>query len=347
MLTTKTMEHHDSGSRKNRRLALLLVLSPAAALLIVTCSVLYGAKDIAPNDVWNALIHYDSGSVDHQIILHSRIPRAAGALLVGLMLAMSGAVMQGVTRNDLASPSLLGVSDGSVFAVTLCMILVPNVGGSGLILVSMAGSALGVALVFGMAALIPRGSSPVTLAILGIITGMFLNGVSDALAMYYHIPQKISFWYNARLYQMELGELGMVWPYALAGIILVLLLSRYISVLALGEEVSAALGQRVRLIKGISMLAVALLTGIAVAIAGKIAFVGLIIPHVARMIIGNDYRRVIPLSGALGALFLGLCDILSRFMNYPFEMPIGVVLAIFGVPFFLYLIRRRKKEVAS
>lgn len=347
MLTTKTMEHHDSGSRKNRRLALLLILSPAAALLIVICSVLYGAKDIAPNDVWNALIHYDSGNVDHQIILHSRIPRAVGALLVGLMLAMSGAVMQGVTRNDLASPSLLGVSDGSVFAVTLCMIFVPNVGGSGLILVSMAGSALGVALVFGMAALIPRGSSPVTLAILGIITGMFLNGVSDALAMYYHIPQKISFWYNARLYQMELGELGMVWPYALAGVILVLLLSRYISVLALGEEVSAALGQRVRLIKGISMLAVALLTGIAVAIAGKIAFVGLIIPHIARMIIGNDYRRVIPLSGALGALFLGLCDVLSRFMNYPFEMPIGVVLAIFGVPFFLYLIRRRKKEVAS
>lgn len=328
----------------NRLLGVVLAISPVVVLSLVVCSVLYGSQNLSATDVWNALIHYDSSDLKHQIILHSRLPRALGALLVGLLLAVSGAIMQGITRNDLASPSLLGVSDGSVFAVTLCMVFAPSVTGTGLLLVSMAGSALGAALVFGMAALIPKGSSPVTLAILGIITGMFLNGVSDAIALYNHIPQKISFWYNARLYQIVPEQLQLVWPYVAAGLLLALLLSRFISVLALGEEISAALGQRAGLIKAGGMLAVALLTGIAVAIAGKIAFVGLIIPHVARMLIGSDYRRIIPLSGVLGAVFLGLCDMLSRYMNAPFETPIGVVMALFGVPFFLYLIRRKKGE---
>lgn len=346
MTTTNSSMLPAAGSSKNRLLIIILAGFPAAAVLLVACSVLYGANGISLMDMRDALLHYDSGNLNHQIIIHARLPRALGALLVGMLLAVSGAIMQGITRNDLASPSLLGVSDGSVFAVTMCMVYAPTVSGTGLLLVSMLGSAFGAAIVFGMAYLIPNGRSRVTLAILGIITGMFLNGISDALAMYYHIPQKISFWYNARLYQMELGQLGLVWPYAIAGLVLALFLSRFISVLALGDEVSASLGQKVWLIQGGAMVAVALMTGIAVAIAGKIAFVGLIIPHIARLLTGSDYRRIIPLSAVLGGMFLGACDLLSRWMNHPFETPIGVVLALFGVPFFLYLIRRRKGEAS-
>ncbi|QGG54332.1 iron ABC transporter permease [Paenibacillus sp. FSL W8-1187] len=321
--------------------AAILLMAPAAALLLVVFSALYGAKSIGAADVWAAVTRFDPGNVDHQIIRHSRLPRGLGALLVGAFLAVSGALMQGITRNPLASPSLLGVADGSVLAVTMAMVFLPDLSGTGLVFVSMAGSALGAAIVFGIASLVPGGSSPVKLAILGALAGMFLGGVADALAMYFRIPQKISFWYNARLHQMDPELVQLALPFAVVGLALALLLARPVSALALGEETGASLGQNVRRVKLLSMLAVVLLTGTAVAIAGKIAFIGLIIPHIARFIGGSDYRWIIPLSAVLGALFLTFCDLLSRFMNAPFETPIGIVTALFGVPFFLYLIRRK------
>ncbi|AIQ63847.1 ferrichrome ABC transporter permease [Paenibacillus stellifer] len=329
------------GIRSNRLPAAIFAIAPAAAVLTVVLSIIYGAADISAAEVWQAVFAFDQGNINHQIIIHSRLPRACGALLIGACLAVSGAVMQGITRNDLASPSLLGVSDGSVFAVTFCMIYFPQISGGSLVLVSMIGSLLGALLVFGLARLIPGAESPVTLAILGTLIGMFLNGVSDAAAMYYHIPQRISFWYNARLNQIDPTLLLLCLPFALAGLVLVLMQAKSVSALSLGEEISSGLGQRVRLVKGLAMISVALLTGISVALAGKIAFIGLIIPHIAKKLGGADYRMAIPLSGVLGGLFLAVCDLISRLINHPFETPVGVVTAMFGVPFFLYLIRRK------
>lgn len=325
----------------NKLPSVIFWTAPVVTIGIIVISVLYGAKNISYLDVWNAIFHFDAGNVDHQIIRHSRLPRAIGALLIGSFLAMSGAVMQGITRNDLASPSLLGVLDGSVFAITLCMIFAPSIHGSSLILVSMLGSALGMLLVFGMSSLIPGAQSPIVLAILGTLTGMFLNGLADAIAMYFHVSQRISYWYNARLYQIDPELIQLSIPFAIVGFVMMLILARSISALSLGEDISTGLGQRVKLIKLSAFIAVALLSGISVALAGKIAFIGLIVPHIAKMIGGTDYRRIIPLSGVLGGLFLACCDILSRFVNYPFETPIGVITALFGVPFFLYLIRRK------
>ncbi|WP_058301990.1 FecCD family ABC transporter permease [Gorillibacterium timonense] len=325
----------------NRLPVVLLAMAPVIALLLAVMSVLYGAKSIQASDVWQAIAHFDPGNVDHQVIRHSRLPRALGALLLGACLAVSGAVMQGITRNDLASPSLLGVLDGSVFAVTVCMVYFPHISGLGLIGASLIGSALGTLLVFGLLWLIPGSGSPVTLAILGTLTGMFLNGVADALSLYYHIPQKISYWYNSRLYQMDPELIRLALPFAVMGLILVLFLSKRISILSLGEEQALGLGVRVGPVKVLAMLGVTLLSGITVALAGKIAFIGLIVPHIARKLTGSDYRWIIPISAVLGGLFLAFCDILARFVNAPFETPIGVVTALFGVPFFLYLIRRK------
>ncbi|MEO3947820.1 iron ABC transporter permease [Gorillibacterium sp. CAU 1737] len=325
----------------NRLPALILGLTPAVALLLVAASVLYGAKSIQPADVWQAIVHFDPSNVDHQVIRHSRLPRAFGALLLGACLALSGAVMQSITRNDLASPSLMGVLDGSVFAVTVAMIFFPTSGGLGLIGFSLVGSALGAILVFGLLRLIPGKGDPVTLAILGTLTGMFLNGTADALALYYHIPQKISYWYNARLYQLDPTLIKLSLPFAIVGLIIVLLLSRSITLLSLGEEQAEGLGVRTGLVKVLAMIGVTLLSGITVAIAGKIAFIGLIVPHMARKLSTRNSRLVLPLSAVLGGLFLAFCDIFSRFLNAPFETPIGVVTALFGVPFFLYLIKRK------
>ncbi|MEK5479229.1 iron ABC transporter permease [Paenibacillus sp. FSL R5-0407] len=324
--------------------AFILAMAPAVALLLIMVSIRYGAKNMTFDTVWNAVFSFDQNSLDHQIVMTSRLPRAVGAMLIGAFLAISGALMQGITRNYLASPSIMGVSDGSVFAVTLFMVLMPNAHPDLYILSSLLGSAAGAAIVFGLAWAIPQGMSPVRLAILGTVIGSFLSGTASAVAAYFQLSQKVSFWYNARLHQLDPELIKLSIPFAIAGLLLSLTLTKSVSALSLGEETAAGLGMRIWLVKGLAMLAVVILTGVSVALAGKVAFVGLIIPHIARFVSGSDYRWVIPVSGVLGGLFLTASDIIARFLNYPFETPVGVVTALFGVPLFLYLIRTKGGE---
>lgn len=321
--------------------AWILGSAPFFIVFTIILSILYGAKNIDLSTITDAVFHFDPGNVNHQIIMHSRLPRVVGALLIGAFLAISGALMQGMTRNYLASPSIMGVSDGSAFAITICMIVMPNSSSLEMIFYSFIGSALSVVIVFGLAALIPGGLSPVRMAILGTIIGTFLSSVSAALATYFKVSQNISFWYNARLHQMDPGLIKLSIPFAIVGIVTAICISKSITVLSLGEDIAVGLGQKTKLIKLVATFSVVILTGIAVALAGKIGFVGLIVPHIARFLTGVDYKWIIPCSGVIGGIFLALSDVLSRFLNYPFETPIGVVTAIIGVPFFLYLIRTR------
>ncbi|SDC90332.1 iron complex transport system permease protein [Paenibacillus sp. UNCCL117] len=321
--------------------ALMIWTSPLWIALTILLSILYGAKDIDADTIWAALFQFDPGDVNHQIVRVSRLPRVIGALLIGAFLAISGALMQGMTRNYLASPSIMGVSDGAAFAITLCLVFLPGSTTMEKIAFSLIGSAVGVALVFGMASLMPRGMTPVRMAIIGTIIGTFLNSASAALAGYFQVSQSFSFWFNARLHQMDPELIRFSIPFAIVGILIALWISNSITVLSLGDDVAKGLGQRTVLVKAAAMGAVVILTGIAVAIAGKIAFVGLIIPHITRFLVGLEYKRIIPCAAILGGVFLALSDVLSRFLNYPFETPIGVVTAVFGVPFFLYLIHKK------
>lgn len=324
-----------------RTAALLLAVSPAAVCLALLASVAFGAKSIDWQTVWDSFIRFDPGNVDHQIVRHSRLPRAVGALLVGACLAVAGAVMQGMTRNDLASPSLLGVTDGAVLAVTVCMIAKPGAPSSEVMLWAVAGAAFGAWMVYATAAAVPNGLSPVRMTLIGAMMGAWMTAVSTALSTYFQVSQNISFWFNARLHQMQPDfVIPAVLP-ALVGLVCATAIARSVTAFALGEDVAVGLGQRVVVVKAAAFFTVAVTTGVAVALAGQIGFVGLIIPHVARMLVGVDYRRVVPCSAVLGALFLTAADVLARFINYPFETPVGVVLSAVGVPFFLYLIRRK------
>ncbi|MGG3519660.1 iron ABC transporter permease [Bacillus pseudomycoides] len=323
---------------------IILCLAPIFILFTVMLSILYGAKNIDFETAWNALFHFDSGNVNHNIIITSRLPRVVAALLVGAFLAISGALMQGMTRNYLASPSIMGVTDGSAFVITMCMVFLPGISSVGMILCSMLGSALGAGIVFGFGSLIRNGLSPVRLAIIGTVIGTFLSSISAAIASYFQVSQNISFWYNTRLDQVDPNVLKLTIPFGIVGIILSLLISKSITILSLGEEVSINLGQRTKLVKATAILSVVFLTGTAVALVGKIGFVGLIIPHITRFLIGVDYKWIVPCAGVIGGIFLALCDVLSRFVNYPFETPIGVVTSLIGIPFFLYLIRTRGGE---
>ncbi len=179
------------------------------------------------------------------------------------------------------------------------------------------------------------------MAIIGTIIGTFLSSVATALATYFQTSQNISFWYNARLHQLEPTLLKVVLPFACIGLFLAIAISKQMTVLSLGTDVAKGLGQRDRLIKLLAGLAVVILTGCSVSLAGNIGFVGLIIPHISRFLVGVDFKWTIPFAGLLGSVFLAFADIGSRFLNYPFETPISVVTATIGVPFFLYLIKSR------
>ena len=286
-------------------------------------------------------MNFDKSDPDHQIIRSNRIPRAIAVLCVGAFLAVAGAIMQGITRNYLASPSLLGVNDGSAFVITLAVVFIPGLANYQMILLSIAGSAMGAALVFGFGSLIRNGLSPVRLAIIGTVIGTFLSSLATAIAMYFQVSQTIAAWYNTKIHTVNMDMLLMSIPFGAVGLVLSLICARAITITSLGEDIATGLGQKTKAIRYLSMFAVVLLTGTSVALVGKIAFVGLVIPHIVRFIVGIDYRNIIPCSILIGALFLSLCDLVSRYLNFPFETPIGVVTAFIGIPFFLYLIRSR------
>lgn len=327
-----------------KHLMLFSTIVPILIVLVLCISLSFGTKSIPLTTVWQAIVHFDSSNADHQILWSGRIPRALAVLFVGAFLATAGALMQGMTRNFLASPSIMGVSDGSAFIITLAFVFLPGLASIKLVILSMIGSLIGGALVFGFASIVKNGLSPVRLAIIGTVIGSFLSSIGTAIAMYHQISQTISMWYNSKVHTVQMDMVLLCVPIGFVGLILALFLAKSITITALGEDIAVGLGQRTRVVKVLSMIAVAILTGATVALVGKIAFVGLVVPHIVRMLIGVDYRMIIPCSAVMGAFFLSVCDLASRYVNFPFETPIGVVTAVIGVPFFLYLIRKKGGE---
>lgn len=317
---------------------------PVLIVVVTIMSISMGTKSIALETILDAFIRYDKENVDHQIIWSGRVPRALAVLFVGAFLATAGAIMQGVTRNFLASPSIMGITDGSAFFITMAFVFLPGISSFNLVLLSMLGSLFGGALVFGFASIIKNGLSPVRLAIIGTVIGTFISSIGTAIAMYHQISQTITMWYNSKVHMVEMELIYLCVPIGMIGLLLAISLARAVTITALGEDVAVGLGQNTRIVKVLSMLAVAILTGTAVALVGKVAFVGLVVPHIVRMLVGVDYRVIIPCSAVMGAFFLAGCDLVNRYINFPFETPIGVVTALIGVPFFLYLIRRKGGE---
>lgn len=304
-------------------------------------SVRMGTKSIPKEVVFDAIFNFDESNVDHIIIRNNRLPRSTAVLVVGGFLAVAGSIMQGITRNYLASPSLMGVNDGSAFLITIAMVFYPGLSNGSLILVSIIGSVIGAVLVLGIGSSIKNGLSPVRLAIIGTIVGSFLSSLGSAIAMYFQVSQSISSWYNTKVHTVNSDLLKIIIPIGVIGIIVAIIIAKDITISSLGEDIAISLGQRINIVKYLSMGAVVLLTATSVALVGKIAFVGLVIPNITRMIVGHDYKYIIPYSLIGGAFFLGLCDLLSRYIAFPFETPIGTVTAIIGVPFFLYMIKTK------
>ena len=312
--------------------------------LSLIASITWGAADIAFRDIYQAFTAFD-GSTNHLIIHTVRLPRSLIAMLVGASLAVAGAIMQGLTRNPLASPGILGVNAGAAFAVVVGTF----VAGSSSLTVyawyAFAGAALSAIAVYFLGSLGRGGLTPFNLTIAGAALTTFISSItSGILILSQRTLEEIRFWLAGSVAGRDLNLLLQVLPYICVGLVLAIALSRQITILSLGEDTARSLGQSTALIKILAAISIILLAGVSVAIAGPIGFVGLIVPHMVRSIVGVDYRWILPYSAILGAIMMLIADLCGRLIIQPSELPVGLVMPLIGAPFFIYLIRWKIKR---
>ena len=315
------------------------ILAIAACLLF---SIGLGAADITPSEVGRALFAFDASSTNHLIIRTVRLPRSLIALLVGAAMAVAGAIAQGLTGNPLASPSILGVSAGASFAVVTST-FVFGIRSLGIYAwFALAGGAIATGLVYLFAALGPGGITPLNLTLAGTVFSTLMGTLtSGILLLDRQTLEQVRFWLAGSLAGGDMDLMRQAVPFLVAGFVIAFVLGRHVTALSLGENVAKGLGQNTAWVKVLGAIAVVLLVGGSVSLAGPIGFVGLIVPHLVRFIVGVDYRWILPYTAIFGAAILSVADICARTIARPLEIPVGLVMPLLGAPFFIYLIRTR------
>ena len=312
--------------------SVFLAVGVIAVALAAGLSLFFGSTPIPPDQVLGALFSPDLANQEHVAILELRGPRTAGCILVGAAFAVAGAIMQGVTRNPLADSGLLGINAGAAFALALCLALLPGMSFTGVVGCSFVGAALALAVVFGAVSFRRRNVDPVLLVLAGCAVGLFLTALAQGVAIFFNIGYSLTFWTAGGVAGIRADTLAMTAPFIVAALAASWVLARRVTILSLGDEAASGLG--------VNAGASRALSGAAVALAGPVAFVGLMVPHLVRRFVGSDYRAVIPASMVGGALFMLLADVLARTLIAPSEVPIGIIFAIVGVPFFIWCARR-------
>ncbi|WP_229106854.1 FecCD family ABC transporter permease [Paenibacillus sp. 1001270B_150601_E10] len=326
-------------ARPGRALA-MIVLGLVALGLALAASISFGAVKLSLSTVWDALFHYQVDDRQHQVIWELRLPRALAGALVGAAFSVSGALLQGLTRNPLADSGLLGINAGSGLVLAVCFAFFPTVPFLGLMGWSFVGAAMGALMIYGISRASKGGLTPVRMALAGAAISAMLIAVSEGIAIMFNVSQDLAFWYSGGIAGVKWMQVELLWPCIVIGIVLAIIMGRSLSLLGLGEETAAGLGLHIQVIKSMIIFIVILLSGASVAAAGSISFIGLIVPHTVRGLVGSDYRYIIPCSAVLGALLVVLADIGARLLNPPLETPIGALIALIGVPFFFVLARR-------
>ncbi|CAM3421553.1 FecCD family ABC transporter permease [Marinicrinis lubricantis] len=322
---------------------LKLIVGIAVCILMFIVAMIFGAADISIKDIWLALVTDTKGD-DISIIRDLRLPREAAAMVVGAALAVAGAVMQGMTRNPLADPSLLGLTSGANAALAVAMVWIPSLQYFGLMIACFIGAAVGAAVVIGISAVKKGGFSPLRIVLAGAAVSALLQAISEGIGLVYKISKDVSMWTAGGLIGTSWNQLQVITPFIACGLLIALLLSRQLTILSLNEEVAVGLGQKTMVVKSLLFIATIVLAGAAVALAGNMAFIGLMIPHIVRAFAGTDYRQIIPLSAFFGASFMLLADTIGRTIQAPYETPVAAIVSILGLPFFLFIVRKGGKS---
>ena len=297
---------------------------------------------LSVNDLTSYWFAFDEGNMLHQILATLRAPRTYAGLLIGASLAVSGVLMQGLTRNPLASPSILGINAGAACFMALASIGVPFFSQLNPIINAVFGALLSGGAVMLLGGFFSARSHPLRLVLAGIAISALLIGLTRAsVILADDMAYSVLHWLTGSLSAVDSEQLQQLWPFATLGLVLAMGLARNLNLLALGDEVAVGLGGNIRLTRFISGLSVVLLAGTSVAIAGPIGFVGLLVPHLVRPIVGHNYHILIPVSALCGAALVTWSDALSRAIAFPAETPVGVITALLGTPCFIAIAMRK------
>ena len=319
-----------------------LLAAVVVLVLVAAVSLAVGARGLPLETVWQALTQFDPGNGDHAVV-HARIPRTVLGLLAGGALGLAGAAMQGVARNPLADPGIMGVNAGAALAVVTGIYVFGLSSLTGYIWFAFIGAAVAAAVVYVVASLGRDGATPVKLALAGAALSAGLYSLMNViLVSSQDTLDRFRFWQVGGIAGRDWSVVLPGVPFLVLGAGIVLATGRILNSLALGDDIARGLGQRVGLVRGITALGIVLLCGSATALAGPIGFVGLVIPHAVRLLTGPNYRWILPFSLILAPVLLLSADILGRVVLLPGEVPAGIMTALVGAPVFVWLVRRGK-----
>lgn len=305
-------------------------------------SLRFGAISYSHQQLVETLRHPMTDSPVQDVVIDLRLPRMVAAILVGAAMAQAGAMMQGITRNVIADPGLLGINAGAGLALILGYAIFGSLHYSQILVICLLGSCLAAGLVFGLSYQVQKGYNQLRLILSGAMVASLFSAIGQAITIYFDLSTAVIGWQAGGLVQVNWKMLATIGPLIIVGLILAQLFSHQLTILSLNETVAKNLGQRTALMTMVLLGIVLLLSAAAVSLVGSLSFVGLIIPHFIRMFTGKNYKMLLPLTAFAGASFLIWVDLVCRSINPPAETPISAVISIIGLPCFLWLIRKEK-----
>lgn len=329
--------------KRKRRTTLTYIVSLCFLFICIYLNMAIGSSKINFSDI----VHYVTGHADTKatFLLHNvRMPRMIAGLFIGGALAVSGLLMQAMTRNPLASPKIFGVSSGASFFIVFVTIIIPSLEYYALYL-GVIGAFIGGLTVYTLSGA-TKGMTPIKLALAGMAIHLFFSSMTEGIIILNeNSNEQVMFWLVGSLSSMKWDEILTILPWIIGALIVTIFIGRQLTIMELGDDIAKGLGQNINKVRIIIGLLVIILTGMSVSVAGPIGFVGLIVPHIVKRYVSKNYLVMIPLTFIIGADLLLLSDVLSRLITYPYESPVGIVTSFVGALYFLFITIRGVKRI--
>ncbi len=327
--------------QRNKRTLSFVVVSVCLIAIGLILAITIGASRIRLLEIYNSIVNYDE-TLNHMLIRDVRIPRALCVLITGGILAVTGAMIQGVTRNPIAEPSLLGISQGATLVIAIFYAFEISITSMNIMIAAFIGALLCGLLVIGFTMKKAGNMSIGRLLLAGTAMSTFFISLTTIIGLLTNRAQLIGFWVSGGFRNASWSDVVLLLVIGIPGMLLTIILSGKINLLSLGDDVAIGLGENPSKIRFVTLIIMIPMCAVAVAVGKNIGFIGLIIPSITRTIVGSNYKRIIPCSFLLGGALLTFADILARMMFEPYETPIGVFTAIIGVPFFIAMARKER-----
>ena len=327
--------------QNNKNTITFIVCSIFILIIGLFLAISLGVTDIGISEIWYSIFNY-SEKLELMLIRDVRIPRALCVLITGGILGVTGAMIQGVTRNPIAEPSLLGVSQGATLVIAIFYAVGITINTTNVMIASLIGAIFSGIIVIGFISRKANNSSVTKILLAGTAMSTFFISLTTIVGLLSNRSQFIAFWVSGGFRNITWIDFKLVAIVGIIGLIIAMLLSKKINILSLGDDVAIGLGENPERIRFITLILMIPMCAAAVAVGKNIGFVGLIVPQIVRKILGEDYRKNIPCSFLLGAVLLTYADIAARMVNSPYETPIGIFTALIGVPFFIVVARKER-----